>query len=141
MLITGEHQYPEGFTLLEVLTVIAIMALIGGIMFPRVDRMLDSVRFASAQSMVAAAAHAARAQAIRTDSTVVLDVSPDGRDLLSNGQIVTELPQPVRVTTAGEAAHFYGDGSASAGALRLTGGRARAELQILSPSGTTQWRR
>jgi general secretion pathway protein H len=141
MSATGDQVHCEGFTLLEVLTVIAILALIGGIMFPRVDRMLDNVRFASARSMVSAAAWAAHAQAVRTNSTVVLQASADGRTLLSNGRIVTELPPAVRVSSAGEGARFFGDGSASGGALRLTAGHARAELQILSPSGSTAWRR
>jgi len=141
MSATGEQVHPEGFTLLEVLTVIAILALIGGIMFPRVDRMLESVRFASARSMVSAAAWAAHAEAIRSNSTVVLQASADGRDLLSNGHVAAELPQTVRITTPGEAARFYGDGSASAGTLRLASGRNQAELMISSPSGSTAWRR
>ena len=132
---------PGGFTLLEVLVVIAIMALIGGLMFPRIDRILDQARFASARSMVAAAAQAARAEAVRTDSVVVLQAAADGRSLLSNGRIVADLPADVRIASTPGGARFYGDGSAVGGTLHLTGGNARADLLILEPSGITQWQR
>lgn len=141
MSVTGDRQHSQGFTLLEVLTVVAILVLIGGIMFPRIERMLDNVRFASARSMVAAAAQGARAEAIQSSSTIMLQASADGHDLLGNGKVVAKLPEPVRITTAGEGARFNGDGSASAGALLLTAGRLRAELLVNSPSGTTRWRR
>ena len=137
MSATGEH---DGFTLLEVLVVIAIMALIGGLAFPRIDRMIAGARFNSARSTVAAAAQAARAEAVRTDATVALIASSDGHALLVNGRTVASLPDEVSVASAGPA-RFFGDGSATGGTIRLAAGENAAELQIMAPSGTTRWRR
>lgn len=131
----------DGFTLIEVLIVIAILALVGGLIFPRVDRLLDRARFASAQSVVAAAARVARAEALRTDTIVLLQPAPDGSGLMSNGRSVAALPAPVRVQGGAEGMRFYGDGSATGGVLRVVDGRYSAELQVLAPTGITQWRR
>lgn len=129
----------NGFTLLELLVVLAVMALVSGLMFPRIDRMLDSARFASAQSVTATAVRAARSEAVRTDSAVLIRTSSDGRQLLSNERMVAELPRSVRVTGMQGRPGFYGDGSASAGLLRLEDGKRRAELRILAPSGEVRW--
>ena len=132
-------RLPNGFTLLEVLVVMAIMALIGGLLFPRVDRMLDGAQFESARSMTSAAVRGARAEAIRTDSVVLVQASGDSRTLLSNGRIVATMPPPVRVVGGPDQARFYGDGSATAGSLRLVAGERRAELQIVPPTGLARW--
>lgn len=131
----------DGFTLLELLVVIAILALVGGLMFPRVDRILDGVRFESARSVVLAAARGARAEALRTDTMVLLDASSDGHALLSNGRVVARFPPPLSLVGQPGGARFFGDGSATSGAFRLAGQGRRAELHILSPAGMTQWQR
>jgi general secretion pathway protein H len=146
MLATGELRprgaattRANGFTLLELLVVLAVMALVAGLMFPRIDRMLDSARVASARSLTATAVRAARSEAVRTDSIVLIRASPDGRRLIGNERMITELPNSVRVTGMQGQPGFYADGSASAGLFRLEDGERRAELRILAPSGEVRW--
>lgn len=134
----ADHR-SAGFTLIEVLVVLAILALIGGLIFPRIDRMLDGARFAAAQSMVAAAAQGARAQALRTNAPVVLQASGDGRALLVDGRVVAELAAPAQVANSGAQARFFGDGSATPATFAITAGSRHAELRILSPGGVARW--
>ena len=129
----------DGFTLLEVLVVIAIMALIAGLAFPRIDRMIDGARFNLARTIVAAAVQAARAEAVRTDATVELIAASDGRSLQANGRTVSTLPESV-ILSGPVPARFFGDGSATGGSLLLAAGAKTAELQIMAPTGTTRWR-
>ena len=129
----------SGFTLLEILVVLAILALIGGIMFPRIDRLLDGASFASARSMAAAAAKGARAEATRTNRMIVLEASGDGRRLLSNGRSIADLPAPARIEAPSQQARFFGDGSATAATFTIVAGPRRAELHVLAPGGATKW--
>lgn len=131
---------PNGFTLLEILVVLAIMAMITGLAFPRVDRMLDSARFDSARSIAMAAVRGARAEAIRTDAMVLVEASGDAHSLLGNGRVIATMPTAVRVDAGPEQARFYGDGSATAGSFRLIAGARRAELDVLPPTGMARWR-
>ena len=137
--VVGVGERQAGFTLLEALVVIAIFALIGGIMFPRIDRLLDGARFAAARSMAAAAAKGARAEATRTNRMVVLEASSDGRTLLSNGRAIAALPAPARVEAPGQQARFFGDGSATSAIFTIVAGSRRAELKVLAPGGATTW--
>jgi prepilin-type N-terminal cleavage/methylation domain-containing protein len=130
----------DGFTLLEVLVVIAVLALISGLAFPHIERTMESVRFASARATVEAATDAARAEAARTNSSMVLNASRDGHSLLSNGRIVATLPSSIRLETSENAPHFFGDGSSDGGAIEVISERTRAELLIADGNGIARWR-
>ena len=117
------------------------MTLLAGVAFPRVDRLIDTARFASARSSVSAATVAARAEAMRTDTMVALEASPDRRSLLSNGRAVATLPDAVQLQTSQPAPRFFGDGSGTGGRMLLVAGSRHAELTILPSTGLVEWRR
>jgi prepilin-type N-terminal cleavage/methylation domain-containing protein len=129
-----------GFTLLEVLVVIAVLALISGLAFPRVDRAIGNVQYASARSILQAAVQAARAEAVRTDSRIALTASDDGHGLLGNGRIIASLPSSVRVEAGENVPLFFGDGSSTGGTLTISTRRMRSELLIADGTGIAQWR-
>ena len=119
---------------------IAVLALVSGLFFPRVERTIENMRFASARSAVQAAALAARAEATRTDSAVLLQASSDGRSLLSNGRAIANLPLSVRVQSRDEGPRFFADGSATGDELDVVAPRARAELLVADGTGVVRWR-
>jgi prepilin-type N-terminal cleavage/methylation domain-containing protein len=142
MSATGERHaraLPDGFTLLEVLVVIAVLALITGLAFPRIERTMDNVRFASARAAVEAATYAARAEAARTNSSMVVNASRDGHSLLSNGRIVATLPSSIRLETSENAPRFFGDGSSDGGEIEVVSESARAKLLIADGNGVARW--
>jgi len=142
MSATGDpvsQKLPAGFTLIEALVVVAIMALIGGLAFPRIERMRDAAQFAAARAMLAGAAAEARARAIRRDTPVALAVAPDGTDILVGGALFSTLPAKIRVAATASGITFFADGSASGERLTLVGPSAQATLAILPETGLVRW--
>ena len=67
-----------GTTLLEALVVTAIVALIGGLAFPAIDRQLDAWRFASAERGLYADLGRARTLALQSAEPARIIATDDG---------------------------------------------------------------
>ena len=142
MSATGDpasQTLPAGFTLIEALVVVAIMALIGGLAFPRIEGMLDGAHFAEARTALGGAAAAARARAIRTDTPVALVIGPDGSEIFVGGTVFSTLPPKIKVASDRAGFTFFADGSASGGKLILSGPSGHATLAIFAETGVAQW--
>lgn len=140
MSATGDDLYPNGFTLIEALVVVAILALISGLAFPRVQQMIDAARFSSARTMLLGAVAEARARAIRTDSATRLTASPDGADLIIGETVIAQLPSGIRIAPQSRMPAFFSDGSASGGLVTLNGTPRQATLTIVRETGLSRWR-
>jgi len=68
-----------GFTLLELMSVVAVLAVLVGIGFPAMGAVLDRVRVANTRHLVTASLMAARASAVTRGDPVTLCPSSDGR--------------------------------------------------------------
>lgn len=68
-----------GFTLLELMVVVAVLALTVGIGFPAMGSVLDRARVANTHHLLTASLMAARASAVTRGSPVTLCPSSDGR--------------------------------------------------------------
>jgi general secretion pathway protein H len=128
-----------GFTLLEMLVVLAITGLIAGLMYPQLQTASFAIQQRHAREQVAAGAEGARALAIRSGGTAMLTAMNGGAGLVissaagdwrrlsfgapANGG--ADAAGTPRLALRPQRILFYSDGSTSGGQLQLT-----------SPAGT-----
>ncbi len=110
-----------GFTLIEMLVVLAIVALIASLEFPAIERAFGRERFRTASALVESRLHAARAAAIGQARVTRFDAG--------------ELPQGVALDAPRAGIVFYPDGSANGGELALTEGPRRFRLAVDGATG------
>ena len=119
MSATGE----AGFTLLEMLVTLAISALLAGIGFPALHRVIDHVEFQRTVADIRSALRQARAMAIRREGPVAVVLTAD-RQLAAGGQLLSgPLQREVRVAFNPGPAMFYSDGSANELWVRVASAR------------------
>lgn len=119
-----------GFTLFEMLVVLAIAALIGTLAFPAVERARGAMAFTDALGRVEAALNSARARALRTGepASFTLDTVTGS---FGGGE---RLPDGVRGEGAANV-RFFPDGSASTARFALIWRTARAQIAVDPVSG------
>ncbi|MGF1604732.1 MAG: prepilin-type N-terminal cleavage/methylation domain-containing protein [Rhodothalassiaceae bacterium] len=129
----------HGFTLFELLIVLALTALLAGLALPRLGASQDRLRLRQAITQVAGHARTARAAAIAGNQTARLRVALVDRQVSVGRGQAYRLPQhlTLQVTTAAGLADaetalflFYPDGSASGGRIDLISGSARQGIAI-----------
>ena len=103
-----------GFTLLEMLVVVGILGLLTAVAFPAVRPALAHIAAESARSDLAANLRRARAQAIRRQATVEVQITPTARGYVWNGHRV-ELPGGAHLTADIGGLSFASDGASSGG--------------------------
>lgn len=139
MLATGEATSDRvtGFTLIEAMVVLAIAALIGGLMFPRLQGLVRGQEYRQARSAMLLAVREARARAIRGGQPVRFSVAEDLRGFRIGGEPAGRLPDAVQLRMArpGQTISFYADGTSDGGRLALTGNGVRQEFIVFPTTG------
>lgn len=117
----------KGFTLIEALVIVAVIALISGIVFPGIERLVRGAGYASARLSIAGEAEAARARAFRQQMTVAFEQS----EPLPAGVDVSAFPRRIL---------WFGDGTSSGGRIEIASGGRRAVLEISPVTGQLRWK-
>ncbi len=136
-----------GFTLLEFLAVLIIIAVTALVVLPRIAGSRTHAAFETAAGHIATALRSARATARMSgqDQVVVLDTNtnqywsdsaPQPRELPGWISISDALPGRSSQGTARLMFRFRPDGSASRGAVALTSGKQRTVISVDWLTGT-----
>jgi general secretion pathway protein H len=129
-----------GFTLIEMLVVMAILALVTALALPALRPPPDNLRLEAAARTVASVLRLSRTQAIAINADVVLTIDADRRLLESSAvsairidpEISVELilAAPERRGRSAGAIRFFADGTSSGGDIVLTLGTRRARILV-----------
>jgi len=128
----------RGFTLLEMLVVLAITGLIAGMLFPQIETARFGLGQRLAHEQVAAAIAAARAAALRSGEPVSLSADSAAGALVIAGtrRIIIGPARQVQLDLQPQTITFYPDGSSTGGQLKFGTGREASAFQ-LSRTGST----
>lgn len=123
-----------GFTLVEVLVIVAILALMAGIVFPSVERALQRQSFVDSARQVEFGLRAARARAIENGATIRFLISKGGHRFAYDDRR-EQLPDSTTIVLPNGGITFFADGSASGGDITVTDGTYSQRLVIQSAVG------
>ena len=131
---TLRREPRAGFTLVELLIVLAIMGLVAALAFPRlVGRAPGSTLGAVAEELRAALA-TARSAAIAQDREVMVG-GGDGSYRVDGARHVLPSAAGVRIDVRGGGIAFFPSGGSSGGRIVLRGGGRTAELDVEALTG------
>jgi len=111
----------RGFTLIEMLVVLAVLGLVSGLAFPAVEQSIGHQQFRLAVGEIEAALHESRATAIAKGmrTSFALQVAANG--------VAVDLPRG--------GLNFYPDGSASGGTVAVSAGPRRVRFAVDAATG------
>lgn len=123
-----------GATLLEMLVVVALMALTSGLVFANFRPALDRTVLEAARSELAQTLDRARARALRTGAPDAVELAEDGSAYASGGRTVV-LPPGVRLEGDRTAVLFSPNGLTQGAHLALLRRGRRLGLEVSAGGG------
>jgi type IV fimbrial biogenesis protein FimT len=135
------HRRSRGFTLVELLIVLAVAAVLAGVTVPAMNALVKSVKLTSATNDLFASLLMARSEAVKRNSRVALCKSSDGISCASSGG--WEQGWIVFHDTNNDGMHASGEeivmrAQALSPDLRLSGNLNVAKYVSYSPSGNAK---
>lgn len=120
----------DGFTLLEMLVTLAVVALVASIGFPMLQSSFDKLEFDRTVTETSYAVRAARALAIARGQRVQLVRLDDGRLSAAGNIFAGPAPKSVTVTFPTSGLSFYPDGEALAGEVAVRSRNAERRIVV-----------
>lgn len=133
----GRPLAMSGFTLLEMLVVLAILALIAGLLFPSLDAALRRQDLVDSTKRVELGLRAARAMAIRTGAPVGFAASRDGHGVRYGG-VSERLADTATVTLSDPEIVFFADGSARGATIDIADHARRVRIAVRTAVGAIE---
>jgi len=136
----GLQGKQRGFTLLEMIFVLMIMAMMAGLLSVSIVGRLDSVRVATAARDLTAALRFTRSQAILLREEQFLEVDLEKRSYVAPGRPVVNMPERLdmkMLTASSEATNdkqgrirFFPDGGSTGGRVSLISGEREWRVNV-----------
>lgn len=134
MRVLADQQ--RGFTLLEALVVLAVVALVAAIGYPELQRGYTAIEARRARGEVSAAMLMARAQALRAGRPMSLVPAPGRTGIVIGGGKTIPLSGRSRIEAVPAQIWFYPDGSSTGGQLTLITANSRTVYAVERDLGT-----
>ncbi len=120
----------DGFTLLEMLVTLAVVALVASIGFPMLQSSFDKLEFDRAVTETSYAVRSARALAIARGQRVQLVQLADGSLSAAGNTFAGPAPKSVTVSLPAAGLSFYPDGEALAGEVAVRSRKAVRRIVV-----------
>ncbi|MEP9360944.1 prepilin-type N-terminal cleavage/methylation domain-containing protein [Sphingomonas sp. KR3-1] len=126
-----------GFTLVEVLVILAILTLMAGIVFPSVEKAMRRQSFVESARRVELGLRAARGAAVARGAPARFVVALDGRGFRFADHD-DRLPEGVTITAPSHGITFFADGSTAGGEVEISSGVFRRHIAVSAALGTIE---
>lgn len=120
--VNAESAACRGFTLLEMLTVVALLGLIGGLAFPAVERQVAHASFLATAAEVELSVRRAQADAVRQNRTVQVE------SLARRDDASTRIDEPAPIL-------FFRDGTSNGGTKAISAGARTFRIIVDAQTG------